>query len=221
MNVQQDNFLLTASKFNIPSAIQESAGIRIGEKLIKSVLLSTDLSYIQNLNADAVMIVNPFDKSNILDQAIIEFSRRPVFCDIGGGLLREEKTIKLATGAVEAGAAGVLITRPTQPKIINRIRYKIEGKILYTIMFDGEPVEELLDAGVDILNISTGEITSKSVFRIRDIQPHIPVMASGGPHDSTIRETIEAGANAIVFNPPTATEILRSIFDEYRNIGGR
>lgn len=217
MSLENQDFLLTANKYEIPKSIQDSPGILIGNKRVKSILLSTDLAHIQNIRSDAVMIINPFEKSNKLDKVVIEFSNSPVFCDIGGGLLREEKTIRLAEGALEAGASGVVITRPSSPEIIYRIRRAISGKLIYTVMFDREPVRDLKDAGVDIFNVVTGESTAESVQKIREKLPNMPLMASGGPYDFTISETIRMGADAIVFNPPTATEILRSIFDNYRN----
>lgn len=217
MSLENQNFLLTANKYEIPKLIRESTGILIGKKRVKSILLSTDLAHIQNIESDAVMTINPFEKSNRLDRVIINFSSSPVFCDVGGGLLREEKTLGLAEGALEAGAAGVVITRPTSPEIIYRMRREISGKLIYTVMFNGEQVRDLKDAGVDIFNIVTGESTAESVQKIRKKLPTMPLMASGGPYDFTIAETIRMGADAIVFNPPTATEILRSIFDNYRN----
>lgn len=218
--MKQQNFLLSAQQFDIPEVIQESSGIRFGDQLIKSVLLSTDLTFIQNLNADSVMIVNPFEKSNKLDRVIIEFSQKPVFCDVGGGFLRERATIRSAEGAFEVGASGVVISKPTSPEIIQRIRNQISGKIIYTVMFNAEPFGKLFEAGVDIFNISTGETTSETIANVRNKLPSVPIMASGGPHDSTICETLDAGADAIVYNPPTATEILRKVFDDYRNNEG-
>jgi|ABEF01.1.fsa_nt_gi hypothetical protein len=217
MSFQQQDYLLSANKYKIPESINESSGIALGENLVKSVLLSTDLSYIQNLSADAIMTVHPFDKSNKLDQVIIEFSQKPVICDIGGGLLSEERSIRLATGAFEAGASALVITKPTPPEIVARIRSEIDGPLVYTVMFEAEDIKGLHQAGVDIFNISTGEFTPETVASVRELVPDSVIMANGGPHDSTIRATIETGAEAIVFNPPTATEILRSIFDNYRN----
>ncbi|MEX2478135.1 MAG: hypothetical protein WD357_06835 [Gracilimonas sp.] len=217
MSFKQEDFLLTANKFDIPESIGQSPGISLKGEIIKSVLLSTDLSFIQNFSADAIMIVNPFDKSNELDRFIINFAKRPVICDIGGGLLWEERSIRLAVGAFEAGASAVVLTKPTPPEIVARIRNEIDGPLVYTVMFDAEDFEDLSDAGIDIFNISTGEFTSQTVSKVRKLIPDISIMANGGPHDSTIRETIESGAESIVFNPPTATEILRSVFDEYRN----
>lgn len=220
MSFQQQDYLLSANKFQIPKSIDQSPGMMLGEHRIKSVLLSTDLSFIQNLSADAVMIVNPFDKSNELDKVIIEFARRPVICDIGGGLLREERSIRLATGAFEAGASAVVLTKPTPPEIVARIRDNIDGPLIYTVMFDAEDVTALHQAGVDIFNVSTGELTAETVATVQELVPGSAIMANGGPHDSTIKETIKVGAEAIVFSPPTATEMLRSIFDDYRTNNG-
>jgi len=217
MSLHQQDYLLSANKYKLPESINESPGISLGENLVKSVLLSTDLSYIQNLSADAVMTVHPFDKSNKLDKVIIEFSRKPVICDIGGGLLSEERSIRLATGAFEAGASALVLTKPTPAEIVARIRSEVDGPLIYTVMFDAEDIKALDQAGVDIFNISTGEFTPETVANVRELVPNSVIMANGGPHDSTIRATIETGAEAIVFNPPTATEILRSIFDNYRN----
>lgn len=217
MKLNNKDYLLSASKFAIPEAIQQSSGLEINGKLIKSILLSTDLSFIQNLDTDAVMTVNPFEKSNKLDEVIIEFTQKPVFCDISGGLLQENEMLELAVGAFEVGAAGVVITKPSSPDTIYRIKKEIEGPLIYTIMFDSEPYKELAEAGVDIFNVSTGEITSETVQSLKDEIPEATIIANGGPHESTIKHTIKSGVDAIVVNPPTATEILRKVFDGYRN----
>ena len=39
---------------------------------------------------------------------------------------------------------------------------------------------------------------------IREQFPEVPIIATGGPTDDTIRATIEAGANAITYTPPTS-----------------
>lgn len=217
MSLDQKDFLLSASNYDIPEAIEESSGLQVGDNLIRSILLTTDLSFIQSLNADSIMAVHPFEKSAQLDKVIVDFSNRPVFCDIGGGLLYERKTVEAAKKSFNAGAAAVVISKPTPAEVISNIRSEIDGPIIYTVMFDAESIPELSSAGVDIFNVATGEHTAETVSYISSLVPEMPIMASGGPHDSTIRETIRSGANAIVFNPPTATEILRSFFDEYRD----
>lgn len=217
MSSKKNDYLLTGNKYVIPEVINEECrGIQLGNHHIRSILLTTDLSYILNLNADAIMVVNPFNKSDVVNRVIIEHSPKPVICDVGGGFLKERSTIELAKKSFEAGAAAVLISKPTSADTIRNMRKEISGTLIYTMMYQEEPIEDLAEAGVDIFNISTGVSTAETVEIVRNKIPETPIMANGGPYDSTIYETIEMGANAIVINPPTATEMLRTIFDSYR-----
>jgi hypothetical protein len=43
-------------------------------------------------------------------------------------------------------------------------------------------------------------------------------MATGGPTEKTILETIEAGANAISFTPPSIADMFSEKMDHYRVI---
>lgn len=220
MNIDQKDFLLSANRFEIPEAIYECRGIQIGSKSIRSILLSTDLSFVENITADSIMAVHPFEKSGKMDKVLIDYCQKPVFSDIGGGLMNQHKTIEAALKASKAGAAGLVISKPTPPEVISEVRSKVDNLLIYTVIFNEEPIEQLYDAGVDIFNVATGEFTAESVFSIKNRVPNIHIMASGGPYNSTIRETIQAGAEAIVFNPPTATEMMRSVFDDFRNGNG-
>lgn len=217
MSLDQKDYLLSASNYEIPGAIEESSGILIGDHLIRSVLLTTDLAFISSFEADSVMAVHPFDKISHMDEVIIDFSNRPVFCDIGGGLLHSHEVSEAAKRSLKVGASAVVISKPTPVDVIKNMRTEIDGLLIYTVMFESEPVKELAETGVDIFNVATGEYTADTVGQIRSIIPDTPIMASGGPHNSTIRETIRAGADAIVFNPPTATEMMRAVFEGFRN----
>ena len=54
------------------------------------------------------------------------------------------------------------------------------------------------------------------VRRIRAQFPNIPILATGGPNDETILETIHAGANAITYSPPSNGELFAAIMQKYR-----
>ena len=45
----------------------------------------------------------------------------------------------------------------------------------------------------------------------------IPIIATGGPSDATILETIQAGANAITYTPPTNGELFAASMRRYRS----
>ena len=54
--------------------------------------------------------------------------------------------------------------------------------------------------------------------KIREEFPDFPVMATGGPTEETIRETIEAGANAITYTPAPTGDVMSELMDRYRGV---
>ena len=54
--------------------------------------------------------------------------------------------------------------------------------------------------------------------KIKEEFPNFPVIATGGPNEETIRKTIEAGANAITYTPPTNGDTMSSLMDKYRSL---
>ena len=51
---------------------------------------------------------------------------------------------------------------------------------------------------------------------IRERFPDYPIIATGGADDESIRATIRAGANAIIWTPPTNGELFRYVMKNYR-----
>ena len=54
------------------------------------------------------------------------------------------------------------------------------------------------------------------VAEIRERFPDYPIIATGGADDESIRATIRAGANAIIWTPPTNGELFRDVMKNYR-----
>ena len=50
------------------------------------------------------------------------------------------------------------------------------------------------------------------------IFPEVPIIASGGGTEESIRRTIQAGANAITYTPPTAQELFKITMAKYREM---
>ena len=46
--------------------------------------------------------------------------------------------------------------------------------------------------------------------------PKVPIIATGGPTDESIKETIEAGANAITYTPPSNGKLFSELMKKYR-----
>ena len=61
----------------VPSVIDECSGIMVFGKRIKSLVFSTDLAIIRNVNADAVFAVYPFTPQPVITQALLMASDLP------------------------------------------------------------------------------------------------------------------------------------------------
>ena len=200
----------------VPSIIRDCGGIKIFGKRIKSLLFSTDVAIIRNTNADAIIAVYPFTPQPLITQALVMAADVPVFCGVGGGITQGKRVVNLALDAEFKGAMGVVVNAPTSNEVIRKLRATIDIPIIVTIVSADEDVSERIEAGATILNVCGGKDTARIVRKIKDRFPEFPVIATGGPTEKSIRETIEAGANAITYTPPTTAEIMGDIMDRYR-----
>lgn len=201
----------------VPSVIDEVSGIRIFGKLIKSLVFTTDVAIIRNCNANAVIAVYPFTPQPIITHSIINCSDVPVFCGVGGGTTTGKRVCNLAEDAEFQGAMGVVVNAPTPNETIEYLNQKIEIPIVITVVSEKTDIEKRLEAGASILNVSGGANTEKIVRQIRRDFPNVPIIATGGPTDDSILRTIEAGANAITFTPPSNADIFKEMMFRYRN----
>jgi len=202
----------------VPEVINEASGIRIFGKLIKSLVFSTDVAIIKNINANAVIAVYPFTPQPIITHSIIAASDVPVFCGIGGGTTSGKRVVNLAMDAEFQGAMGVVVNAPTSNETIARLRDRIDIPIVVTVVSEKTDFEERLKAGASIFNVSGAEKTPDIIKVIRRNYPEVPIIATGGNSDYTILKTIEAGANAITYTPPTTGEVFRELMNKYRQM---
>ncbi len=200
----------------VPEVIREATGIKIFGKRIKSIIFTTDLAIINNNNADAVIAVYPFTPQLSITQAIIDISPTPVFCGVGGGLTSGQRSVDIALHAELDGAYGVVLNAPSTNELISEMRDRIDIPIVITVVSENEDFEARIKAGVGIFNVSGGPNTAKIVRKIRAIHPEFPIIATGGPTDESIKETIAAGANAITYTPPTSAELFAGVMEKYR-----
>lgn len=207
---------LRSHMIELPQCIREASGIRVFGKRLKSFVFSTDVAVIKNTNADAVIAVYPFTPQPVITQALILAADVPVFCGVGGGITTGKRVINLALDAEFKGAMGIVVNNPTPNDIIKQIRDAIDIPIIVTIVSEYEDIQGRIEAGTSIINVSGAKKTAYIVKKIRQQYPDFPIMATGGPTEGTITETIEAGANAITFTPPAPSDTLNEIMTSYR-----
>ncbi len=214
--VPEINGNLRKHMIRVPEVINQVSGIRIFGKLIKSMIFSTDVAIIRNCNANAVIAVYPFTPQPIITHSIISCSDVPVFCGVGGGTTTGKRVIGLAEDAEFQGAMGIVLNAPTPNETIRRLRDKIDIPIVITVISERTDIEERLKAGADIINVSGASKTVDIIKSIRKKYPDVPIIATGGPSEESILRTIEAGANAITFTPPSSGEIFKGLMNKYR-----
>ncbi|MEG0615040.1 MAG: hydrolase [Oscillospiraceae bacterium] len=209
----------TLRKFSlrVPESISECSGIRIFGKLIKSLVFSTDVCTIKNVNADAVIAVYPFTPQPIITQALLLAADIPVFTGVGGGLTQGTRVYNLALHAEFQGAIGVVVNAPTSNEVVRMVADAIDIPVVITIVNEQDDIAERISAGGTILNVSAAAKTAAIVAKIRKDFPEVPIIATGGPTDETILETIRAGANAITWTPPSNGDIFKDIMNAYRD----
>lgn len=208
--------ILRRHMIRVPKEIDAASGIRIFGKLIRSIVFTTDVAIIRNCNANAVIAVYPFTPQPIISHSIITCSDVPVFCGVGGGTTTGHRVVNLAEHAEFQGAVGVVLNAPTPNETIEYLKECIDIPIIITVVSEKSDIESRLNSGVSILNVSAASKTPEIVRNIRQKYPNVPIIATGGPSPDTIMQTIDAGANAITYTPPSSGEIFKGLMNKYR-----
>lgn len=209
---------LRKSFITVPKEIYKASGIVIFEKRIKSLLFTTDLAIIRNTNADSIMVVYPYTPQNSISDAIINVANVPCFIGAGGGTTQGLRSKYVAIEAELAGAYGVVVNSPMPNSDIKEISEFVDIPVIATVTSLENDYMGKIKAGAEILNISGGRYTADLVRKIRaDIGDKFPIIATGGKTGEQILETIEAGANAISYTPPSSAEVFAQMMDKYRN----
>lgn len=216
MRVPEYSGNLRANFINVPKEIEKVNGIRIFGRLIKSIIFTTDVAIVRNSNADAVMAVYPFTPQPIITHSIIMASDVPVFTGVGGGTTRGTRVLSLAVDAEQQGAMGVVLNSPSKNELIHSIKLRLEIPIIITVTSEKDDIDGRIQNGAAILNVSAAARTAEVVRYIRTKYPDVPIIATGGPTPESITETIEAGANAITYTPPTSKELFKEMMAKYR-----
>lgn len=203
-------------QLEVPACIAACSGIRIFGRRIKSLVFSTDVAIIKNVNADAIIAVYPFTPQPSIAQAIINVSDVPVFVGVGGGVTNGARSVRLAAYAEHQGAFGVVVNAPILEEAIALIKQAVDIPVIATIVSDQMDVARRIACGADILNVSGAAQTPEIVRKIRLQFPEVPIIATGGPTEETIMATIQAGANAITYTPPSNGELFARRMRLYR-----
>ena len=200
----------------VPGVVRNASGIVINGMRIKSLVFTTDIAIIRNCNADAVLAVYPFTPQPTISSSVLRYSSLPVFCGVGGGTTRGLRTVQLARDVESQGAMGVVLNAPINNLNLRAVSGVIDIPTVITVTKFGTDFEARIEAGASILNIAAAAQTPELVREARKALPDVPIIATGGKTGESILRTIEAGANAITYTPPSTYELFQEMMKGYR-----
>ncbi len=206
---------LRSFALSVPEATSTCSGIVIFGRRIRSLVFSTDVATIRNVNADAVFAVYPYTPQQIIAEALIHAADIPVFVGVGGGLTTGKRVLNLALYAEMQGASGVVVNAPTSNSVVRALSGEIDIPVVVTAV-SADGIEDRVKNGAAIINVAAGAETPQIVAKIRKKFENLPIMATGGSTEESVAQTIAAGANAIVWTPPSTGEVFRTVMDSYR-----
>ena len=200
----------------VPECINECSGIRIFGRTIKSFVFSTDVATIASVNADAVIAVYPFTPQPRIVRAVISVADMPCSAASAAASRLARRSVAQAMELSTAALTALCSTRPFRRISCATSSRTFDIPVVATIVSATQDTEARIAAGVDILNVSAASETPQLVAALRERHPEIPIIATGGPKDETIRKTIAAGANAITYTPPDNGVLLAEIMHAHR-----
>ena len=200
----------------MPEEIRTASGISIFGRRIKSLVFTTDIAIIRNCDADAVFAVYPFTPQQAISDAIIKAAYVPVFCGVGGGTTKGLRTVSLAKDVEMQGAMGVVLNAPISNANLLAVSAAVDIPTVITVVSEETDISRRILSGADILNVAGAAKTPDIVRKIRQEFPDVPIIATGGNEPELILKTIEAGANAITYTPPTPAVLFKSMMERYR-----
>ncbi|MFR4802014.1 MAG: hypothetical protein ACLT98_00875 [Eggerthellaceae bacterium] len=111
----------------VPEAIKQCSGISLYGRCVKSLVFSTDVAVIRNVDADAVLAVYPFTCQPAITQALLAVSEVPVLTGVGGSLTTGQRAIDLAVHSDMQGVAGVVVNASTDPRTIAGMAERVDA----------------------------------------------------------------------------------------------
>ena len=174
------------------------------------------MAVIRNSNADAIFAVYPFTAQPAITQALLTVAEAPLFVGVGGGTTTGRRAAELAAVSEMQGAAGVVLNSPATPDMVAQVVSTVDIPVVASITRFDEVARQKVEAGARIINVAAGRNTAAVIRELREAYPNLPILATGGKTPEVTGDTVEAGANALIWAPPSITELQRDMMVRYR-----
>ena len=207
---------LRKAPLRVPEGYGKCTGFTLFGRRIRSLLYSTDVAVIRNSNADAIFAVYPFTAQPAITQALLTVAEAPLFVGVGGGTTTGRRAAELAAVSEMQGAAGVVLNSPATPDMVAQVVSTVDIPVVASITRFDEVTRQKVEAGARIINVAAGRNTAAVIRELREAYPNLPILATGGKTPEVTGATVEAGANALIWAPPSITELQRDMMVRYR-----
>ena len=122
----------------------------------------------------------------------------------------------LARDVESQGAWGAVLNAPVSNLNLKIVSEAIDIPTVITVVNEETDIGERIRNGASIINVAGGAQIPAIVRKVREVSSEIPIIASGGKTEDSILQTIQAGANAIIYSPPTTQELFKCMMENYR-----
>lgn len=207
---------LRKAPLRVPEGYGECTGFTLFGRRIRSLLYSTDVAVIRNSNADAIFAVYPFTAQPAITQALLTVAEAPLFVGVGGGTTTGRRAAELAAVSEMQGAAGVVLNSPATPDMVAQVVSTVDIPVVASITRFDDAARQKVEAGARIINVAAGRNTAAVIRELRAAYPNLPILATGGKTPEVTGATVAAGANALIWAPPSITELQRDMMVRYR-----
>lgn len=207
---------LRKAPLRVPEGYGECTGFTLFGRRIRSLLYSTDVAVIRNSNADAIFAVYPFTAQPAITQALLTVAEAPLFVGVGGGTTTGRRAAELAAVSEMQGAAGVVLNSPATPDMVAQVVSTVDIPVVASITRFDDVARQKVEAGARIINVAAGRNTAAVIRELREAYPNLPILATGGKTPEVTGATVKAGANALIWAPPSITELQRDMMVRYR-----
>ena len=137
---------------------------------------------------------------------------------MGGGTTTGKRSVQMAAVSEMQGAAGCVVNSPATAEMVEHITNITDIPVIATVVRCDDDAHAKVRAGAKVLNIAAGKNTPQVLRELREHYPNLPLIAPGGKTPESIRETIAAGANAIIWTPPSAQQLQTDMMQRYRKM---
>lgn len=104
----------------------------------------------------------------------------------------------------------------TSNDVLRQAYRLVDAPAIVTVVNDRTDFQVRVEAGADIFNAAAASDTSELVRKFRRKLPDFPLIASDNSTGGLVRETVQAGADAISRTTPPTADLFREPMAAYR-----